>query len=140
MERVIKGFWLVTLLLVFVMLMYVFASLPEMVYYSEVDSIDHNTFFYIALGMISFVNFPLYGLSLKFKKDQALAKAVYGWLYTLGTFLNAFLFIALQYINLFNSGEKVNYSYYGYFLYICLALLVGCILALPIIIMKNIKK
>jgi|GEM_PF-5636172 len=140
MGKVIKGFWLLTLLLVFIILMYVYASLPEAVYYSETHSLDNNTFFYVALAIIAFVNFPLYALSLKFKKDQALAQAIYGWIFTLATVLNGFLFVALQYINLFNSTERVNYSYYGYYLYICLAFLVGCIVALPILFLKNYKK
>jgi len=140
MGSVIKGFWFVTLLLVFGILMYVFASLPELVYYSATSSIDHNTFFYIALAIIAFVNFPLYAISRKFKKEAALAQAIYGWIYALAAILNGFLFIALQYINLFNSAERVTYTYYGYFLYICLALLIGCIIALPIIFVKNIKK
>ena len=140
MGRVIKGFWFVTLMLVFSILMYVFASLPEIVYYSTSASIDHNTFFYIALAIIAFANFPLYAISRKFKKEEALSQAIYGWIYTLATILNGFLFIALQFINLFNSAEKVTYSYYGYFLYICLALLIGCLIALPVLIVKNIKK
>ena len=140
MGSVIKGLWFVTLFLVFSILMYVFASLPEVVYYSFTNSIDHNTFFYVALGIIVFVNFPLYALSRKFKKEQELAQAIYGWIFTFASILNGFLFISLQYINLFNSAEKVTYTYYGYFLYICLALLIGCLIALPVIIVKNIKK
>jgi hypothetical protein len=140
MGRVIKGFWLLTLLLVFGILMYVYASLPEVVYYSEVNSLDNNAFFYVALGIIAFVNFPLYAISLKFKKQQALAQAIYGWIFTLATVFNGFLFVALQYINLFNSTERVNYGYYGYYLYICLALLVACMVALPILFLKNYKK
>lgn len=140
MGKIIKGFWLVTLLLVFGILMYVFASLPETVYYSDTNSMAHDTFFYVALGVIAFGNFPLYGLSLKFKKEHALFQAIYGWIFTLATVLNAFFFIALQYISLFNSGEQINYSYYGYFLYICLALLVGCVISLPILFLKTYKK
>lgn len=128
-----------TLLLVFIILMYVYASLPEAVYYSEINYLDNNSFFYVALAIIAFVNFPLYALSLKFKKEQALAQAIYGWIFTLATVCNGFLFVALQYINLFNSTERVNYSYYGYYLYICLAFFVGCIIALPIIFIKNNK-
>lgn len=140
MGKIIKGFWLLTLFLVFSILMYVFASLPEVVYYSGTNSLDHNTFFYVALGIIAFGNFSLYGLSIKFKKEHALAQAIYGWIFALASVLNSFFFIALQYINLFNSGEQVNYSYYGYFLYLCLALLVGCVIALPILFLKNYKK
>ncbi len=140
MGRVIKGFWFVTLMLVFGILMYVFASLPETVYYSATSSLDRDTFFYIALAIIVFANFPLYTISRKFKNEEALSQALYGWIYTLATILNGFLFIVLQYINLFNSSEKVNYTYYLYFLYICLAFLIACIIALPVIFVKNIKK
>lgn len=140
MGNIIKGFWFVTFILAFGILLYVFASLPEQVLYTENNTIDNNTFFYIALAIIAFVNFPLYALSRNFKKNQPLAQAIFGWIFSLATILNGFLFIALQYINLFNSSEKVNYSYYGYFLYICLAMLVGCIIALPILFVKNYKK
>ena len=140
MGNIIKGFWFVTFVLVFGILLYVFASLPEQVHYSENNTVDSNTFFYVALAIIAFTNFPLYALSLKFKKDESLARTIYGWIFTLATVLNGFLFIVLQYMSLFNSSEKVNYSFYGYFLYICLAMLVGCMVALPIILLKNNKK
>ena len=140
MENIIKGFWFVTLFLVFLALIYAFASLPEVVYYSETNSLSNHAFFYIALGIITFANFPLYGLSLKFKKSQILAQVIYGWIFTLATILNSFFFLSLQYINLFNSNEQVTYIHYGPFLYLCFALLIGCILALPILFLKYYKK
>ena len=129
-----------TLLLVFTVLMYVFASLPETVYYLEDAFTDHNTFFYVALGVIALFNFPLYALSAKFNKDQPLAIGIYSWIFTLAIILNGFLFTALQYINMYNSGEKVSYDYYAYYLYICLGLLIASLVALPIIFFKYHKK
>ena len=141
MERIIKSLWFLSLMGVMGVLLFVYASLPDVVNYSESNSASRDFLFYVCVIILGVSNFSLYGISRRFDNSHnELATVVYGWLYAFNLLLNIFYSVVMIFINMFNGGESVQLSYYGSYIYISLGLLVVCILSLPVLIAKNISK
>lgn len=124
-------------------LLWVYASLPEQVVYSLSDkfiskgAIGREGFFYVALFSVAFVNFLLYALSRNLKyKMPAINDLLRNWQLSLAVVLNIFYIIILYFIQIVNSGEKFDFSYFGYLIYICIALLLIWIIALPFLLIR----
>lgn len=141
--RFIKVSWFFSLVGTLATLLYVYAALPEHVVYSLSDrfvgkaAIGREGFFYVALFSIAFVNFLLYALSrnLKYKLPDV-NDLIRNWQLSLAVVLNIFFIVILFFVYLVNSGDKFDYDYFGYLIYVCLGLLFIWIVALPFLLVR----
>lgn len=134
--------WLVSFVGATVVLFYVYSSLPDMVAYSgdEVTSfeyIDRELFFYFFLIVLALLNILLYSISArKWIRSSSTQKInrLTSWKFGLGVVVNIFLVISMVFVSIFNSGEKFDYSNFGYLVYFSLALVILWVISLPFVI------
>ena len=142
--KILKSIWALSALFALFVLLYVYAALPEHVaYYGELEAdisfIDREVMFYIMMAVIAITNSVIYALARKsaltMKKSRSVvARKITGWKYGLGITLNFFFLISMQFINIFNSGEKYDYDNFGYLVYFSLGLVFVWILSLPFVL------
>ena len=144
-SKIFKFVWLISFMAVSIVLFYVYSGLPEMVVYSGDEStsleyIGKDTFFYFFLIVIGLLNILLYAIS-----DKMLSKSgnyrklssLIAWKFGLGIVVNIFLTISMVFISIFNSGERFDYSNFGYLVYFSLALVVLWVISLPFVIFSS---
>jgi hypothetical protein len=122
--KIVKAVWFLSLLATLAVFLYVYASLPETVMVSEGETslfISRNGLFYVTLMLLTVFNAFIFIISRLFANRMEYFRA---WFYVLVTFLNLFVVVALQYLNLFNSGEKFNYESIGLIIYGSIGLVV----------------
>lgn len=138
MERFIRAFWYLSVLIVFFGLMYSFASLPtEVLYSEEFSTIPKDTYFYGALVIIAITNFTLYALARQMgqqKRSTPLSVALQSWLFGLNFSLNLFFFVALMFVMMYNSNEKWDFELLGYGIYLSIGTIVLTIISFPILL------
>jgi hypothetical protein len=111
--KIFKGAWFFSLLGVLALFFYVYASLPELVSFSdnaELTAISRNTFFYAAILIMALVNV------LVFLIDKLLTRSntdVDAWFFGLVITLNAFFFTTLLYLLVLNGGDSYDFSKMG---------------------------
>lgn len=123
--RIAKVIWLLSVLAGLVSLLYVYASWPEEIVVFEDEKpllLSRDTVFYAFLGGMAVLNSMVYIVSALNRAEAGLP--VRTWYHVFTSTLNFFLIIALQYLNLFNSGEKFAYTRIGPVIYGSLALVV----------------
>ena len=143
--RVFKMVWLISFLGVSVILFYVYSGLPDMVAYSgseptSMEYISRDYFFYFFVGIIGVLNILLYALSGKQLSSTSNTKRINqltSWKFGLAIVVNIFLSISMVFINIFNSGERFDYSNFGYLVYFSLALIIIWVISLPFIIYSS---
>ncbi|MDH5398339.1 MAG: hypothetical protein OEX02_09345 [Cyclobacteriaceae bacterium] len=141
-NRVLKLFWLVSFMLVNLVLFYVYAWLPEMVAYSgdyatATEYISKEIFFYFFLGLIALTNITIYIFARNWNKNASMSRQsirLTGWKHGLAVVVNIFLAISMVFVSVFNSGEKFDYSNFGYLVYFSLGLVILWIVCLPLVI------
>ncbi|MDH5604724.1 MAG: hypothetical protein OEY51_12330 [Cyclobacteriaceae bacterium] len=143
MDKILKLLWLISFVIVNITLFYVYAGLPEMVAYTgdEMGSLEYigkELFFYFFLIVIGVINIVLYilikrGLANK-QVSTRKAEKIAGWKYGLSLVINIFLSISMAFISIFNSGEKFDYSNFGYLVYFSLGLVILWIISFPFVI------
>lgn len=115
--KIFKAFWFLSMLMLLANLLYVYASLPEKVAIQdesgEFASIDREAFFYFVTFLVALVNVLVYIVSYVFKKDTDLR----AWFHGLIICVNIFFMISLNFIALFNSGERFDYSQIDFVIY-----------------------
>ncbi|MFY8035564.1 MAG: hypothetical protein ACOVMQ_00280 [Cyclobacteriaceae bacterium] len=130
--KVFKAIWFLSLLIFLGVFMYNYAGLPEVV--NLEDSIDsplslsREALFYSVLAVAAILNVFVFIISKLYSSNPDFR----GWFYGLITSLNIFLIIGVNFITLFNSAEKFDYSRIGNIIYGSLMLVVLWVLAWPI--------
>lgn len=122
--KVFKGVWFLSLMATLAIFMYVYASLPESILLKEgeaAQSITRNALFYATLAVIAIFNAFVFVISRIYNQENEFFKA---WFYGLIIFLNLFFIVTLQFLNLYNSGEKFEYESIGYIIYGSIGLVV----------------
>jgi hypothetical protein len=122
--KIFKGIWLSSLLATMAVFLYVYASLPESVAVMEGEAtrfISRNSLFYSTLGFLAAFNALIFVGSRLFRKSDPYFMA---WFYGLIGIFNVFIIVGLQYLNLYNSGEKFNYESIGGIIYGSIVLVV----------------
>ncbi len=143
--KVFKMVWLISFLGVSLFLFYVYSGLPDMVAYSgeeptSMEYISKDYFFYFFVGVIGILNILLYALSGKHISKTTNTKKInqlISWKFGLGIVVNIFLTISMVFISIFNSGERFDYSNFGYLVYFSLALIVIWVISLPFIVYSS---
>lgn len=122
--KIFKGVWFVSLVATLLVLMYVYASLPENIQLQEegvVQAVSRNQLFYSILALLGLTNAMVFGIRrIAPSQDQHF----HAWFYGLVVSLNLFLVVSLQFLSLYNSQEKFDYESIGYIIYGSIALVV----------------
>jgi hypothetical protein len=115
--RLFKACWFISLSVALVVLLYVYASLPEQVVVREegakLVSLPRDGVFYIAMVVIALINVLVFIIAKLFANNVPFRIWFYGLLAT----LNLFFIISLSLISTFNSGEQFNYSQIDFIIY-----------------------
>lgn len=106
--KLFRAMWFLSALVVLANLLYVYASLPEVVVIQSGDvvSLSREWLFYIALLIIVGVNLLVYLFKLMFADGENVRTWFHGQVIT----FNIFFIIALQALNVFNSNENFDHS------------------------------
>jgi hypothetical protein len=131
--KVFRAVWFLSAMLVLVDLLYVYASLPEVVAVQEADGaqvlLDREMLFYVMLVLIAVCNVLVYLISRVYRQQETLR----AWFHGLVITLNIFFIIALSLVSLFNSQERFDYSRIGFVIYGSVGLVVLWALSWPVI-------
>lgn len=133
MPRIIIAFRNFSLLFLFLVLIYVYAGMPEKIalFSDSVGNpsnyVSRNTFFYLSLAIIAIVNgiFLAYNEFVKVlnKTDnQKFIESMKVWTNGLLTLLNLFFITAIIFLNAFNSLARLDYFNFGLMIYVILGL------------------
>ena len=115
--KMFKAGWFLSLLAVLTVFMLVYASLQETVVIQETDkivSISRESFFYAILGVLAIINVVVFIFMKLYKKGH---EDFLSWFFGLIIVINLFFIIALNFVNLYNSNEKFDYSRIGFLIY-----------------------
>ena len=106
--KLFRAMWFLSVLIVFANLLYVYASLPEMVAVQENESvrISREWLFYIILFSVLLVNVLVYLLKMMAQDGENLRAWFHGLIIT----INIFLIIAMQALNVYNSAEIFDHN------------------------------
>jgi len=138
MGRMIKFLWFVTLLAGLGALLYTYAAAAEEMKFGTY-SFSREFYFYAALFVLVLFNFTFYAITRNLRyQDERLKNALINWQLSFAAVLNLFFISSVFFIMMVNSGENIDYDYFGYLIYICLALIGLWILMLPAIFSKKI--
>lgn len=130
--KMFKAVWFLSLLAVLTVFMFVYASLQETLVIQSGEEeviITRETFFYAVLVILALINVAVFIFMKLYKKghDEFLS-----WFFGLIIVMNIFFIIALNFVNLYNSNEKFDYSRLGFIIYGSVALILVWTIAWPI--------
>ncbi|MEM9389310.1 MAG: hypothetical protein AAGA02_02480 [Bacteroidota bacterium] len=142
--RFIKVFWFFTLFGGLASLLYVYAGLSQeaQIYLSDTNKLFSNkeVFFYVALAILAIQNFGFYALSKNIKyKNDAIQTLLVNWFISFAGTLNILYIVMVHFIYLMNSGERVAFDNFGFLAFVALAIVIAWLLALPILVVKQVK-
>lgn len=117
--KIFKAVWFLSLLAAVGILLYTYASFPDVITVSEPGAgepqeIGRNQLFYAALGMLSIFNVLVFVVNRFMAVGDTFFQA---WFYGLVVCFNLFMVVALEFFNLYNSQEKYDYESIGYIIY-----------------------
>ena len=112
--KLFRAMWFLSVLVVLVNLLYVYASLPEVVIVQEDEpvSLNREWLFYILVGTIVLINVLVYFIKMMYLD----AENFRAWFHGLIITINIFLIISMQALNVYNSTEMFNHSLVGLYL------------------------
>ena len=119
--KVFKGVWFLSLLATVAIFLYVYASLPADIQLREESAISRDTLFYATLAVLTLFNALIFAMSRLYAGSDDYFQA---WFYGLMIFLNLFIIVTLQFLNVYNSQEKYSYDNIGYVIYGSLGMVV----------------
>jgi hypothetical protein len=129
--KIFKAVWFLSLLGILALFLIVYASLPERIIVREAESavtLSREALFYISLFIFALCNVLVFVVSRLFSKGHDDFQC---WFYGLIICLNIFFIISLNFINLYNSSEKFDYTRVGYIIYGSLWLVAGWAISWP---------
>lgn len=144
--RLLKFISFLSFAIVVFVLFWVYAGLPDMVAYagdnfSNFEYLDKDFFFNFYMIIIGVFNITIYFLALRFAKRKNISKRkgnkLAGWFYGLSFVINLFLIFSMMFLSILNSGEKFDYSNFGYLVYFTLGMVILWILSLPFVIYSS---
>jgi hypothetical protein len=130
--KLFKAGWFVSLLAVLTVFMLVYASLQETLIVrggEEEVVISREVFFYAVLVILALINVVVFIFMKLYKKGH---EDFLSWLFGLILVMNIFFIIALNFIYLYNSNEKYEYSRLGLVIYGSVALILIWTISWPL--------
>ncbi|WHZ08435.1 MAG: hypothetical protein OJF59_002189 [Cytophagales bacterium] len=124
--------WVVSLAALLATFFYVYASLPQDVVVSERNEVikfSREALFYMTLAVIALANASVFAVTRIFPRGAHEFKT---WFYGLIMLANVFFIVSLDFISLYNSAEKFDYSSIGFIIYGSIALLAGWAVGWPV--------
>jgi hypothetical protein len=120
--KLFRAVWFLSVLVVLVNLLYVYASLPEVVTVQENEavSVSRELLFYILMVAIVMINVLVYFFKMMYQDSENLRSWFHGLIIT----INIFLIISMQALNVYNSREMFNHSLVGFYITGSLGLIV----------------
>jgi hypothetical protein len=112
--KLFRAMWFLSVLVVLVNLLYVYASLPELVTVQENEKITINRewLFYLLMFSVLLINVLVYLIKMMAQDGENLRAWFHGLIIT----INIFLIIAMQALNVYNSTEMFDHSRVSMFL------------------------
>jgi hypothetical protein len=106
--KLFRALWFLSVLFVLANLLYVYASLPEMVIVQEAErvSINKEWLFYMLMVAIVLINALVYLFKMMFQEVENLRS----WFHGLVITINIFLIISMQALNVYNSSEVFDHN------------------------------
>ena len=130
--KLFKAGWFLSMLAVLGNLLYVYASLPEVVSLVEEGvetfSVGKEQLFYTAMTVIALANVIVYLFSKKLMPREDFRI----WLHGLVMTLNIFFIIGMSFISLYNSAEHYEFSRIGFIIYSSMGLVVLWAISWPL--------
>jgi len=130
--KIFKAVWFLSVLVVLANLLYVYAALPEEVVVQDeggsLISVGRDPFFYASAGIVGLVNALVFAIAKVYRKDPDFRS----WFYGLVICLNFFFVIALNFISVYNSGDRFDFSKIEFLIFGSIALFTGWALGWPV--------
>lgn len=130
--KIFKAMWFVSMVGALVNLLYIYASMPETIVLNDqggsVVSASREGFFYGMMSIIGLVNFMVYPVAKVYKMNLDLR----AWFHGLVITLNVFFVIAMNFVGLFNSGDRFDYSKIEFIIYGSILLFVAWAVGWPL--------
>lgn len=130
--KIFKFVWFFSLLATVAIFFYVYASLPQDVMVEDADkpfTISRELLFYIVLGIIGLINVLVFVVAKLFTVEQTDFKS---WFYGFVAALNLFFVTVINFVGVFNSGDRYDYSNVGILIYGSIGLIVLWSVSWPI--------
>ncbi len=120
--KLFRAVWFLSVLVVLLNLLYVYASLPELVTIQEEQpvKVDREWLFYILMVSIALINVLVYFFKLMYQDAETLRSWFHGLIIT----INIFLIIAMQALNVYNSTEIFDHSLVEFYIVGSLGLII----------------
>lgn len=120
--KIFKAVWFLSLLAAVAVLLYVYASYPDIIQLSEGgEGITRDGLFYVALALLGILNALVFLVNRLMPSQDPL---FHSWFYGLIVFFNLFMIVALEFFNLYNSQERFDYARIGYIIYGSVAMII----------------
>jgi hypothetical protein len=131
--KIFRSVWFLSMVVMLVSLLYVYAGLPEEVIVQEDEAsvaiLPRDTFFYIVMIAGCFINVLVFLISKLMARDTLFRTWFYGFMVT----LNFFMIISLFFVSVYNSAEKFDYGRISFIIYGSVGLIIAWALALPVL-------
>ena len=130
--KIFKAVWFLSMLVTLANLLYVYAGLPQTVTMLQegprATTISREVFFYAAAGVVALVNGMVYLVAFVYRDDADFRAWFHGLIIT----LNIFFVIAMNFVGLYNSGERFDYGRIHFIVYGSIALFLLWALGWPV--------
>jgi hypothetical protein len=133
--KIFKGVWFFSLLGLLITFFYVYAGLPETVnLWEEGVAISRNRMFYLSIVLMALVNVMVFmARNLIGKQNEGFTT----WFYGLIISINFFFIVSLGLINVFNGGDRYDYSRMAPAIYGSLILICAWIISWPVYLLSQ---
>lgn len=130
--KIFKAVWFLSMLVVLVNLLYVYAGLPAEVVVQDdggsLISVGRDAFFYAGAGLVGLINALVFAIANVFRKDPDFRS----WFYGLVICLNFFFVITFNFISVYNSGDRFDYSRIEFLIFGSIGLFTAWALGWPV--------
>lgn len=120
--KLFKAVWFLSVLATLAILLFNYAGLPETVVVQEEGPsafrVSRELYFYAMLAFIALVNVMVFPIGKVFASNPDFRS----WFYGLVIALNFFFIVSMNFVGVFNSGEKFDYEQVRYIVYFSLGL------------------
>lgn len=130
--KLFKAVWFLSMLATLVILMFNYAGLPETVVVQEegpsVFRVSRDAYFYSMTAFIALVNMMVFPVGKVYSAQPTFRS----WFYGLVIALNFFFIVSMNFVGVFNSGEKFDYGQIRYIVYFSVGLFIAWTISWPI--------